>query len=45
MDAYKKMLLRDGMYLLRTTITETAPEVVRQRYVLLTQVEAAFKSL
>ena len=42
---YKKMLLRDGMYLLRTTITETAPEVIWQRYVLLTQVEAAFKSL
>jgi len=44
-DAYKKMLLRDGMYLLRTNITETAPEVIWQRYVLLTQVEAAFKSL
>jgi hypothetical protein len=33
------------MYLLRTNITETAPEVIWQRYVLLTQVKAAFKSL
>ena len=44
-DNYTKMLLRDGMYLLRTNLTETEPEVIWQRYVLLTQVEAAFKSL
>ena len=44
-DAYKKMILRDGMYLLRTNLTETKPDVIWQRYVLLTQVEAAFKSL
>lgn len=44
-DAYKKMILRDGMYLLRTNLTETEPDVIWQRYVLLTQVEAAFKSL
>jgi len=43
--AYKKMLLRDGMYLLRTNIAETAPDVIWQRYVLLTQVEAAFRCL
>jgi len=44
-DIYKKMLLRDGMYLLRTNLTETKPDVIWERYVLLTQVEAAFKSL
>jgi transposase len=44
-DAYKKMILRDGMYLLRTNLTEIEPAVIWQRYVLLTQVEAAFKSL
>ena len=44
-DAYKKMMLRDGMYLLRTNIAETAPDIVWQRYVLLTDVEAAFRCL
>ena len=44
-DIYKKMILRDGMYLLRTNLTETKPDVIWERYVLLTQVEAAFKSL
>ncbi len=44
-DTYKKTILRDGMYLLRTTLTEADPDVIWQRYVLLTQVEAAFKSL
>jgi transposase len=43
--AYRKMLLRDGLYLLRTNLTETEPDIIWQRYVLLTQVEAAFKSL
>jgi len=44
-DTYKKMILRDGMYLLRTNLTETKPDVIWERYVLLTQVEAVFKSL
>jgi transposase len=44
-NTYRKMLLRDGTYLLRTNSTETEPDVIWQRYVLLTQVEAAFKSL
>jgi len=44
-ETYKKMILRDGMYLLRTNLTETKPDVIWERYVLLTQVEAAFKSL
>jgi transposase len=44
-NTYRKMLLRDGMYLLRTNLTETDPNVLWQRYILLTQVEAAFKSL
>ena len=44
-NTYKKMILRDGMYLLRTNLTETRPDVIWERYVLLTQVEAAFKSL
>ncbi len=39
------MILRDGMYLLRTNLTEMNPDVIWERYVLLTQVEAAFKSL
>ena len=39
------MILRDGMYLLRTNLTEMNPDVIWKRYVLLTQVEAAFKSL
>jgi transposase len=44
-DTYRKMLLRDGMYLLRTNLTEIDPNIIWQRYILLTQVEAAFKSL
>jgi hypothetical protein len=44
-NACRKVLLRDGMYLLRTNLTETDPKVLWQRYILLTQVEAAFKSL
>jgi transposase len=44
-DTYKKTILRDGVYLLRTTLTEADPDFIWQRYVLLTQVEAAFKSL
>jgi len=44
-DTYRKMLFRDGMYLLRTNLTEADPNVIWQRYILLTQVEAAFKSL
>ena len=44
-DVYKTRILRDGMYLLRTNLTETEPDVLWERYVLLTQVEAAFKSL
>lgn len=43
--AYRKMLLRDGTYLLRTNLAETDPDIIWQRYILLTQVEAAFKSL
>jgi transposase len=43
--AYRKMLLRDGMYLLRTSCTDTEPDLIWQRYVLLTQVEDAFRSL
>ena len=39
------MLLWDGMYLLRTNPTESDPNVIWQRYILPTQVEAAFKSL
>jgi len=44
-DTYKKMILRDGMYLLRTNLTETSPDVIWQRYILLALVEGAFKSL
>jgi hypothetical protein len=41
--AIRKYKLRK--YLLRTNLTESKPDVVWQRYFLLTQVEAAFKSL
>lgn len=44
-DIYRKMLLRDGMYLLRTNCIDTEPDLIWQRYVLLTQVEDAFRSL
>jgi transposase len=44
-NLYKKMLLRDGMYLLRTNCTQTEPDLIWHRYVLLTQVESAFRSL
>ena len=44
-DTYKKSIMRDGMYLLRTNTTQTSPDVIWQRYIMLTQVEAAFKSL
>ena len=44
-NLYRKMLLRDGMYLLRTNCTDTEPDLIWQRYVLLTQVEAAFRTL
>jgi hypothetical protein len=36
-NTYRKMLLRDGTYLLRTNSAETEPDVIWQRYVLLTQ--------
>jgi len=44
-DTYKKMILRDGMYLLRTNLTETKPDVIWERYVLLTQVATDTKGL
>jgi hypothetical protein len=44
-DDDRKMLLRDGMYLLRTNMTETAPDVIWLRYVLLTEIQAAFRCL
>jgi transposase len=44
-NTYRKMLLRNGMYLLRTNCTDTQPDLIWQRYVLLTQIEDAFRSL
>jgi len=44
-DIYRNMILRDGMYLLRTNLTEMQPEVIWQRYILLTEIEAAFRTL
>jgi hypothetical protein len=42
---FKTAARRDGHYLLRTNLTDEAPEVLWQRYTQLTEVEAAFKNL
>ena len=42
---FKAAARRDGHYILRTNLTDEAPEVLWQRYTQLTEVEAAFKNL
>jgi transposase len=44
-EKLKKAELRDGHYLLRSNLTGEGPEVLWERYVQLTQIEAAFKTL
>ncbi len=44
-DKLKKAELRDGHYLLRSNLVGADPAVLWDRYIQLTQVEAAFKSL
>ena len=44
-DKLKKAALRDGHYLLRSNLVGEDPAVLWERYVQLTQIEAAFKSL
>src|ERR1051325_1148016 len=42
---YRKWRRREGRYLLRTNLTSTDPGQLWERYLLLTEIEAAFKSL
>ncbi|MEI7835526.1 MAG: hypothetical protein WCK05_03850 [Planctomycetota bacterium] len=44
-DAYRQAARRDGAYLLRTTLAGDDPAKVWERYMLLTEVEAAFQCL
>lgn len=44
-DAFKKAEKRDGSYLLRSNLTEEEPRILWERYIQLTQIEAAFKCL
>lgn len=44
-DKLKQAELRDGYYLLRSNLVEEDPAVLWDRYIQLTQVEAAFKAL
>lgn len=44
-EKLKKAELRDGHYLLRSNLVSEEPAVLWERYVLLTQIEAAFKAL
>lgn len=44
-DKFDKAELRDGHYLLRSNVTAGEPEVLWERYVQLTEIEAVFKAL
>ena len=44
-DAFRAAWRRDGSYILRGTLRESDPAVLWQRYMLLTEIEAAFKCL
>ena len=44
-EKLQKAELRDGHYLLRSNLLGEKPEVLWERYILLTQIEAAFKTL
>ena len=44
-DAFRAAWRRDGAYILRGTLRENDPAVLWQRYMLLTEIEAAFKCL
>ena len=44
-EVFKAAEQRDGQYVLRTNLTDTDPAVLWQRYMLLTEIEAAFKCL
>ena len=44
-EAFRAAWRRDGAYLLRGTLRENDPAVLWQRYMLLTEIEAAFKCL
>ena len=44
-DAYKTAQRRAGSYLLRTNLTDEAPELLWRKYIQLTEIEAVFKCL
>src|ERR1700739_5016892 len=44
-DKLRQAQLRDGHYLLRTNLTAEDSKILWERYIQLTQIEAAFKSL
>jgi hypothetical protein len=44
-EKLQKAELRDGHYLLRSNLLGENPEVLWERYIQLTQIEAAFKTL
>ena len=44
-EKFDKAELRDGHYLLRSNVTAGEPEVLWERYVQLTEIEAVFKTL
>jgi len=44
-EKLRKAELRDGHYLLRSNLVGENPEVLWERYIQLTQIEAAFKTL
>jgi transposase len=45
LDKFKTAARRDGHYILRTNLNGEKPEVLWQRYIQLTEIEAAFKCL
>jgi len=44
-EKFKSAERRDGNYILRTNLSGEAPEILWQRYIQLTEIEAVFKSL
>lgn len=45
LEDFKRAQRRDGAYLLRTTLAEEDPQLLWERYILLTEIEAAFRCL
>ena len=45
LDRYRLWYRREGRYLLRTNLTQTDPKVLREYYLQLVAIEAAFRNL